>query len=57
MEEFNEAFGFSVSHTTRNPRPGEQDGVHYYFVTREEMTRAIEKGEFIEHATYSGNLY
>ena len=37
MKEHPEEFGFSVSHTTRQPRPGEQDGVHYHFVSREEM--------------------
>lgn len=53
-DEFVNDFGFSVSHTTRQPRPGEEDGIHYYFVTREEMQRAITNGEFIEHAEYSG---
>lgn len=53
-DEFKNNFGFSVSHTTRKPRPGEEDGIHYYFVTREEMQNAIANGEFIEHAEYSG---
>ncbi|XP_071552826.1 guanylate kinase isoform X2 [Panulirus ornatus] len=57
LEEFGPHFGFSVSHTTRLPRPGEEHGKHYYFVTREEMEEAISKGEFIEHAEYSANLY
>jgi guanylate kinase len=43
-------FGFSVSHTTRGPRPGEEDGVHYHFVPREKMLEMIAAGEFIEHA-------
>ncbi|XP_051872103.1 guanylate kinase isoform X4 [Pristis pectinata] len=49
----------SVSHvnTTRNPRPGEENGKDYHFVSREEMLRGIEAGEFIESAEFSGNLY
>lgn len=51
-------FGFSVSHTTRQPRPGEIDGEHYHFVTREFMLDKIELGSFfIEHAEVHGNLY
>ncbi|OWA52083.1 Guanylate kinase [Hypsibius exemplaris] len=49
--------GFSVSHTTRQPRPGEQNHVHYHFVTREEFEQAVEAGEFVEIATFSGNRY
>ncbi|KAK4297814.1 hypothetical protein Pmani_028179 [Petrolisthes manimaculis] len=56
-DEFVNNFGFSVSHTTRQPRAGEEHGVHYFFVTRQEMQEAISSGEFIEHAEYSGNLY
>lgn len=48
---------FSVSHTTRRPRPGEQEGVQYHFVTSEEFRRLVEKGAFLEHAEYSGNSY
>lgn len=48
---------FSVSHTTRAPRPGEQHGVHYYYVTREEFDRMIANGEFVEHAKVFGNSY
>lgn len=47
----------SVSHTTRKPRPGEENGVHYHFVSVEEMQAAIERGDFLEHATFSGNMY
>ena len=50
-------FAFSVSHTTRAPRPGEQHGVHYYFVSREEFDRMVAAGEFVEHATVFGNSY
>lgn len=48
---------FSVSHTTRKPRPGEENGVHYHFVERESMKAAIEKGDFLETAEFSGNMY
>jgi guanylate kinase len=51
------AIGFSVSCTTRKPRPGEQDGRDYHFIGREEFERLIEAGEFIEHANVFGNLY
>jgi guanylate kinase len=47
----------SVSATTRKPRPGEEDGIHYHFLTREEFDRAVAAGEFVEHAEYSGNRY
>lgn len=50
-------FAFSVSHTTRNPRPGEIDGVHYHFTNKEDMMKRIEKNEFIEHAEVHGNIY
>ena len=50
MAEFPGQFGFSVSHTTRDPRPGEQDGVDYHFVSREQMQRDIDAGLFVEHA-------
>lgn len=57
MKEYPNTFAFSVSHTTRKPRPGEQNGKDYYFVTREEMTRMIEAGDFLENAEFSGNVY
>ncbi|KAK2898414.1 hypothetical protein Q8A67_009832 [Cirrhinus molitorella] len=57
MKEYEGVFGFSVSHTTRNPRPGEEDGKDYHFVTREKMQEGIDKGEFIENAEFSGNMY
>ncbi len=48
---------FSVSHTTRAPRPGETPGVHYYFVSPEEFEAMAARGEFLEHATVFGNRY
>lgn len=47
----------SVSHTTRPPRPGERDGVHYYFVDRETFDRLAAQGAFLEHAEVFGNRY
>jgi len=55
--EFPQAFGFSVSHTTRAPRPGEEDGVHYNFVDHEQMNKNIEQGLMLEHANVHGNVY
>lgn len=48
---------FSVSHTTRPPRPGEVHGVHYYFVDAGEFERMARAGEFLEHAVVFGNRY
>lgn len=50
-------FGFSVSHTTRYMRPGEENGVDYHFVTREEFAQLVEEGKMLEHAEYNGNCY
>jgi len=49
--------GFSVSHTTRSPRPGERDGINYHFTTRKTMERDIKRGRFLEHADVHGNFY
>ncbi|KAL6107986.1 guanylate kinase 1b isoform X2 [Pungitius pungitius] len=57
MREHEGVFGFSVSHTTRNPRPGEEDGKDYHFSTREVMQEGIDNGDFIENAVFSGNMY
>lgn len=48
---------FSISATTRAPRPGEEDGVHYHFLTREKFESWIAAGDFLEHAQFVGNLY
>ena len=50
-------FVFSVSVTTREPRPGEIDGSHYHFVSKERCRKHIEAGDFLEHAEVHGNLY
>jgi len=57
MAEYGEYFGFSVSHTTRQPRPGELDGKDYHFVTREKMEELQKAGGFLENAEFSGNMY
>lgn len=52
-----EPFTFSVSATTRKPRPGEVDGRDYLFVDKERFEEMIEKGELIEHTFFNGNYY
>jgi guanylate kinase len=47
----------AVSATTRPQRPGEEDGVHYYFLDREQFDRRIAAGEFLEWVDYVGNRY
>jgi guanylate kinase len=47
----------SVSATTRAPRPGEAEGSDYHFLTPEQFEERVRGGEFVEHATYSGNRY
>jgi guanylate kinase len=56
-QEYPHAVGFSVSHTTRGARPGEEDGVHYHFVTVGQMEADIEAGKFLEYANVHGNFY
>ena len=48
---------FSVSATTRTPRPGESDGVHYHFLTMEQFETWIAEDQFLEHAQFVGNRY
>ncbi|SET04394.1 guanylate kinase [Oceanicella actignis] len=52
-----DAFVFSVSATTRAPRPGEVNGRDYHFLSREEFLRMVEAGQMLEHAEVFGNLY
>ena len=49
--------GYSVSATTRTPRPGEVDGVAYHFVSTAEFERAVRNGKFAEYARVHGNMY
>lgn len=48
---------YSVSCTTRHPRPGEVDGKDYHFITQADFDRRVEAGEFLEHATVHGSSY
>lgn len=48
---------FSISATTRQPRPGETDGVEYYFISREKFEEMIAKDQLLEYAEYAGNYY
>ena len=48
---------FSVSATTRPPRPNEVDGVHYYFITKERFEKMIANGEFLEYDAHAANYY
>ena len=52
-----EDFAFSVSATTRAPRPGEVDGVNYHYITREEFLARIDSGDMLEYTEYCGNFY
>jgi guanylate kinase len=47
----------STSHTTRKPRAGEQNGVHYHFVNEGSFRELVNAGGFLEHAEYGGNIY
>ena len=49
--------GLAISYTTRAPRPGEQDGVHYHFVSPERFAEMVAAGDFLEHAEVFGNRY
>ncbi len=50
-------FAYSVSATTRAPRPGEIDGVNYHFITKEDFRTRIDAGEMLEYAVFSDNYY
>lgn len=57
LQRFPDSFEFSVSSTTRKPRAGEIDGVHYSFITKEEFMTQVEEGKFIEWAEVHTNCY
>lgn len=48
---------YSVSATTRSPRPGEEHGVHYFFLSREEFEQTVQSGGMLEYASYNNNYY
>ncbi len=56
-EEEDNNLKYSVSATTRKPREGEVEGIHYFFKSREEFERMIEQKELLEHAEFVGNYY
>lgn len=53
----NEEFVYSVSATTRNKREGEENGVNYFFISKEDFSGMIDRNELIEYANYNGNYY
>ncbi|MHA8111065.1 guanylate kinase [Lactobacillaceae bacterium Melli_B4] len=57
FNEPNVDFQYSISMTTRQPREGEQNGVDYFFVTKEEFEEKIKNGEMLEYAKYVDNYY
>lgn len=57
MEEFPGRFAYSVSHTTRERREGEVNGVDYWFVEQAEFKKMVEEGRFVEYATVHGQSY
>uniref|UniRef100_A0AC35TL81 Guanylate kinase n=1 Tax=Rhabditophanes sp. KR3021 TaxID=114890 RepID=A0AC35TL81_9BILA len=57
MKEYPDVFAFSVSNTTRQPRSGEEHGVHYWFTPHDKMEQMIEKDKFLEYAVFGSNTY
>ncbi|SMX35020.1 guanylate kinase [Actibacterium lipolyticum] len=57
LREWDPSIRFSVSATTRTPRPGEVDGKDYYFISETEFKRQVAEGEMLEHAHVFGNFY
>ena len=57
MKKHADSYALSISATTRNPRPGETDGVEYFFRTKEQFEQMIAEDALIEHACYVGNYY
>jgi guanylate kinase len=57
QQAYPDQFGFCVSTTTRDPRPGEVNGKDYHFVEKETMQKQIEEGKFVEYANVHTNIY
>lgn len=57
LKEYNDNFWLSVSCTTRKPRKGEENGVDYFFLEKDEFERKIGNGDFLEYTDYNGNYY
>lgn len=57
LDNYHDEYALSISATTRTPRNGEQEGVHYFFLTKEAFEQMISEGAFLEYAQYVGNYY
>ena len=57
MKKYTDSYALSISATTRNPRPGETDGVEYFFRTKEQFEQMIKDDALIEYAQFVGNYY
>jgi guanylate kinase len=57
IEQYPDIFAYTISHTTRKPKAGEENGVHYHFVSKDEMDLMIQDGKFIQAVTLFGNSY
>ncbi|MGB0871687.1 MAG: guanylate kinase [Solirubrobacterales bacterium] len=57
LRERHPEIGLSISATTRAPREGELDGIHYHFLSDDEFDSRVASGDFVEHAAYSGHQY
>ena len=57
VKDYPDAFGFSISHTTRAPRQGESDGVNYHFVEKPVFERLVQEKKFVEHANVHNEWY
>jgi guanylate kinase len=57
VQDYPDAFGFSISHTTRSSRQGEINGVNYHFIEKAVFERMVKEKKFIEHANVSNNWY
>ena len=57
MKKYSDKYALSISATSRKPRPGETDGIEYFFKTREEFEEMIAKDELVEYAQYVENYY
>lgn len=57
MERYPNTFATTVSHTTRDPRPGESRGVDYHYISMAEFEKMIDNGAFVENAKFGSNRY
>ena len=57
LKEYNDKFWVSISCTTRKPREGEEDGINYFFITKDEFKEKVKHQDFLEYAVYNGNYY